>query len=229
MKGKVNWLKRKLKSNRLYTYLRKSVRKPRQTIKGDLRGNNNVINNEGLLFNVKLDIIGDNNLLEIGKNSTISNVTIYIRGSNHTLKIAENCHYKGGSIWFEDNDCKIVIQSHTTVESAHLTVTEPESKILIGTDCMLSNEIVFRTGDSHSIIDLTTKKRINYAADIVIGNHVWIGARSTILKGVCLGDNSIIGLNSVVTKNVPANCLAAGIPAKVIKTNVDWMRDRIYE
>jgi acetyltransferase-like isoleucine patch superfamily enzyme len=154
---------------------------------------------------------------------------IYIRGNNHKLKIGENCQYKGGTIWFEDNYCEIEIGQKTTIESAHLAVTEPNKKITIGEDCMFSYAIEFRTGDSHSIIDNETKKRINLAQNIVVGNHVWIGAHSIILKGVNIGNNSIIGTNSLVTNSIPSNSIAAGIPAKIIKNNVDWDRARIYD
>lgn len=58
-------------------------------------------------------------------------------------------------------------------------------------------------------------------APIVIGNNCWIGQNVRIQKGVTIGDNSIIAANSVVTKSVPANCIAAGNPAKVVKTNID--------
>ena len=53
---------------------------------------------------------------------------------------------------------------------------------------------------------------------IIIGNNCWIGASAVLLKDVHIGDNVIIGAGSVVTKDIPSNCIAAGIPAKVIKT-----------
>lgn len=58
-------------------------------------------------------------------------------------------------------------------------------------------------------------------APIVIGENCWIGQNVRIQKGVSIGDNSIIAANSVVTKDVPANCIAAGNPAKVVKTDID--------
>lgn len=56
---------------------------------------------------------------------------------------------------------------------------------------------------------------------VVIGKNCWIGEHSRIQKGVTIGDNSIIAACSVVTKDVPANCIAAGNPAKVVKTDID--------
>lgn len=56
---------------------------------------------------------------------------------------------------------------------------------------------------------------------VVIGKNCWIGANVRIQKGVTIGDNSVIAACSVVTKDVPANCIAAGNPAKIVKTDID--------
>ncbi len=61
---------------------------------------------------------------------------------------------------------------------------------------------------------------------VKIGNHVWIGTRVTILKGVNIGDGAVIAAGSVVTKDIPAGSLAAGVPAKIIRDKVIWS-DRI--
>jgi acetyltransferase-like isoleucine patch superfamily enzyme len=58
-------------------------------------------------------------------------------------------------------------------------------------------------------------------APVVIGENCWIGRNVSIMKGVTIGDNCVIAANSVVTKSVPANCIAAGNPAKVVKTNIE--------
>ncbi len=57
---------------------------------------------------------------------------------------------------------------------------------------------------------------------VVIEDNVWIGVRSTILKGVTIGEGSVVAAGSVVTKDVPSKCLVGGNPAKVIKENVTW-------
>lgn len=56
---------------------------------------------------------------------------------------------------------------------------------------------------------------------IKIGENVWIGSNVRICKGVTIGNNSVIGANSVVTKDIPDNCIAVGIPAKVVKEHID--------
>jgi acetyltransferase-like isoleucine patch superfamily enzyme len=65
-------------------------------------------------------------------------------------------------------------------------------------------------------------------APIIIGENVWIGSNARIQKGVTIGDNSIIAANSVVTHDVPANAIAAGNPAKIVKTDIDKTTTPIF-
>jgi acetyltransferase-like isoleucine patch superfamily enzyme/coenzyme F420-reducing hydrogenase beta subunit len=90
-------------------------------------------------------------------------------------------------------------------------------KITIGDDCNIGREAVIRDYDGH-LIGPDEKK----SAPIRIGNHVWIGQRAIILKGVTIGDGAVIAAGAIVTKDVPARTLAAGIPARVIREDVDW-------
>lgn len=222
-------LKKRFRNNRVLLIFKMRMRRFKARFKNPIRGNNNLIIKKGVLINTKFDIIGNNNTINIMSGAVLSDMVIIMRGSNHSLIIGERCHIKGGNFYFEDEFCTIQIGKGTTVESAHFAVTEPNKSIIIGEDCMFSYGIEFRTGDSHSIIDLETKKRINYAKDIIIGDHVWIGAKAIILKGVTIGNNSIVGINSIVSSNIPVNTIAAGIPAKIVKENVDWIKERIYD
>jgi acetyltransferase-like isoleucine patch superfamily enzyme len=194
-------------------------------------GSNNLVQvNSSILKNVTFDIVGDNNTIFIDKESQLNGVTFFIRGSHHNIHIGKRCKFnRGSSIWFEDNNCKLIIGDNTSVEDAHIALTEPNSQIHIGYDCMLAYDIDIRSGDSHSIIELETGKRINYAKNIEIQNHVWIAAHTRILKGVTIGENSIVATGAIVTKNVRSNSIVAGNPAKVIKTGITWDRRRIYD
>lgn len=222
-------LKRIFKNNKMILYVKTKIRRLKSAYKKQVKGKNNVIINKGVFMNSKYDIVGNNIRVEIGPGAVLSDIRIFMRGDNHTLIIGERCSMKGGDFYFEDDHCTVVIGKNTTIESAHFAITEPNKRIIVGEDCMFSSGIELRTGDSHSILDFTTKKRINYAKDIHVKNHVWIGANAIILKGVTLGTNCIVGTGSLVTSDVPENCIAAGIPAKVVKENIDWMKKRIYE
>lgn len=91
-----------------------------------------------------------------------------------------------------------------------------ENNISIGSGCAIAPGVVIRDCDSHVIEGSPTSKPIS------IGQHVWIGTNAHILKGVTIGDGSVIGAGSVVTKDVPAACVAVGNPARVVKTNIKW-------
>jgi len=91
-------------------------------------------------------------------------------------------------------------------------------KITIGEDVAIAEDVIIRDSDNHNLIYDGFKK----TKPITIGNHVWIGMRATILKGVTIGDGAIIAVGSVVTKDVPPNSLVGGVPASVIKNNVIW-------
>jgi acetyltransferase-like isoleucine patch superfamily enzyme len=94
---------------------------------------------------------------------------------------------------------------------------------------MISNHVHIRTSDSHPIYDMETKKRLNPSRSVLLGNHIWIAPQSAVYKGVCVGDGSIIASRTLVTHDVPSNVVVAGLPAKVVKTNVFWSREDVAE
>lgn len=191
-----------------------------------IRGRRNKISGGGLSLLGKIQICGNNNTI-ICLSDKIGDVKIRIYGSNNVLIINKNVVFKKGLIWFEDNNNLIDIGSNTTIEEAELSCAEYGTKIKIGDDCMLSTHIRISTTDSHSIIDKNTGERTNLAGSILIGDHVWIGNGAHINKGVEIGNNSVIASNSVVTKSIPAYTISAGIPAKIKRENIDWLRVRI--
>jgi acetyltransferase-like isoleucine patch superfamily enzyme len=183
---------------------------------------------KSVIKNISININGSNNIISINNNCNITNSKIQILGDNHTLEINTSCRFKDTSFWFEDLENIISIGKGTTCEGAHIAVTETKGNIRIGEDCMLSFGIDIRNGDSHVILDKKTRNRINYPGDIKIGNHVWIGAHVQILKNTNIGSGSIIGIRSLVSKNVPDNSIAVGNPAKIIKQEIEWERDRSH-
>jgi len=196
-------------------------------IKG--KGNSLKINRSARFVDCEINITGNGNEIMIGEDSFFKNVKFFIDGNFNTITISENIKFnRGGSLWVEDENCSIKIGANTSFEDVHIAVTESNSTVHIGHDCMFANEIDIRTGDSHAIFDNLTKSRINHAQNVEIGDHVWVGAHVSILKGVQIKSNSIVATRSVVTKKFEAeNILLAGIPAVPIRENISWSRERI--
>ena len=193
-----------------------------------MHGHGNIIKRSGaFLKRVTFDIHGNDNVIEIAPGAILRNVTFRIIGNRHHIKIGEGCQFnRGGLIWFEDENGQLEIGAGTSIEEAHLAVTEPGRKISIGRDCLLAYDIDIRTGDSHSLLDGSTGERINAAEDVTIGDHVWIAAHTCILKGVRLAENSVIATGAVVVKpcDIPGVILG-GNPAKVLKENITWAKE----
>lgn len=95
------------------------------------------------------------------------------------------------------------------------------SKLTIGEDCLISDASIYTT-DAHSIFDRETKKRINCAKDIIIGDRVWLGRKTWVMKGAVIGDDVVVGACSMVTGDIVSNSICVGSPAKVVKKNTVW-------
>jgi acetyltransferase-like isoleucine patch superfamily enzyme len=214
--------------SRVIRYVRKLLHGGTYRIEKTIRGQGNVFDAEGAsLSEVRLDIIGDNNRIKIGPGCVLSNVYFRIRGSEHQIEFGANCRVSRGAVlWFEDREGVLRVGSGTTMVEVHIAVTE-SSKVIIGDDCMFANDIDIRTGDSHTVIDTQTSERLNYAGDVVISRHVWIAPHTVVLKGVNIGENSIIATGAVVTKSCEPGVIMGGNPAKAIKTGVSWKRERV--
>lgn len=91
-------------------------------------------------------------------------------------------------------------------------------RIEIGSGVAIGPDVIIRDCDGHPMND----EIVAPIKSVKIGNKVWIGARAMILKGVTIGDGSIVAAGAIVTKDVPANSIAAGAPARVIKHNTTW-------
>lgn len=119
-----------------------------------------------------------------------------------------------------NNDAILKIGKNCIIgESSHLTCVK---KIIIGDNLLMGRRCLI-TDNSHGNTDFSSMKippknrKIVYKGEVVIGDNVWIGERVVICPGVHIGDGAIIGANAVVTHNVPAYSVVAGVPAKVIK------------
>jgi acetyltransferase-like isoleucine patch superfamily enzyme len=115
-------------------------------------------------------------------------------------------------------NAKIVIGSDIGVSGGTICA---EQSIIIGNECLIGANVTLVDNDFHAIT--ANGRRFNNnesdisAAPVVISNNVFLGAQSIILKGVVVGENSIVGAGTILTSNVDADVVVAGSPTKIIK------------
>ena len=106
----------------------------------------------------------------------------------------------------------------------NLTLVD-DADIRIGDGCMCAPNVVIATA-AHPIDSEMRRAALQYNLPVTIGNNVWLGAGAIVLPGVTIGDNTVVGAGAVVTKNLPANVVAVGNPARVLREIGE--HDKIY-
>lgn len=121
--------------------------------------------------------------------------------------------YQGSSVYVAPN-AKLIINGFGFMNT-NSTINCFEY-IELGNDVAIADNVTISDSDNHSI------NGQKVTAPIIIKDHVWIGRNAIILKGVTIGEGAVVAAGAVVTKDVPAYTLVAGVPAKVIKENIQW-------
>lgn len=159
------------------------------------------------------------NFVKIGKRTRIRGTFISITGKNNHLVIQDGVKIRNSHIEIRGENCLIEIGENTFVGvNSYISAKEKNTKLIIGKECALSKDIKLMTSDGHDI--LHAGKRINPAQNIHIMDHVWLAIGVTVLKGVTIGEGSIVGIHSVLTKSIKDHVIAVGNPAKVVKKQV---------
>ena len=115
--------------------------------------------------------------------------------------------------FYTDFGKNIVVGEHVFINACcHF---QDHGGVTIGDRCQIGHNVVFATLN-HGLAP--EKRKSTCPAPIVLGRNVWVGSNATILQGVTIGDNAIIAAGAVVTKNVAANTIVGGVPAKFIKS-----------
>ena len=172
--------------------------------------------------NIKYLFRGNNSSIFIYKNPNYKNLTFNL-SSNSFVFIA---HSKGNIFNFKietDDQVNTSVLIHESFSCIGIYIKlESETSVTIHKNCLFSTGITFRTGDSHTIIDLKGEK-LNSPKSIFVGEHVWMGNGVSVLKGASIGSNSVIGTHAVVPgKTYESNVALAGNPAKIVKQNINW-------
>jgi acetyltransferase-like isoleucine patch superfamily enzyme len=144
-------------------------------------------------------------------------------GKRLQLQIAKRATVRFGRFsWIGDGT---KIRCHEgVVEIGEKTVMGQEctisayKRVRIGEQCVIADRAMFIDFD-HGVVEVERPIRVQgiYKRDCIVGSNVWVGYGACFLRGIRVGDNAIIGTNSVVTRDVPANAVVGGVPAKVIR------------
>lgn len=128
-------------------------------------------------------------------------------------KIGKNCYLEPP---FHANWAgKHVYMGDNVYANFNLTLVD-DGNIFIGDKVMFGPNVTVATAN-HPILPSLREKALQYNKEVHIGNNVWIGAGTVIVPGVTIGDNSVIGAGSVVTKDIPSNVVAVGVPCRVMR------------
>lgn len=171
----------------------------------------------------RIVIEGERNTLRVGAN-VILNASIIMQGSGGLIEIEDDCQLAGTIHIVRGEGAVIRIGQTTTFNAVALTMHEA-AEITIGKDCLFSTDIHMDVSDMHPIYDGDTCQRINPARSIHIGDHVWVGRGAMVLKGARIGSGSVIGAGAMVVGEVPANVIALGSPARIVREHILWSRN----
>ncbi len=175
-----------------------------------IRGRDNLVVLDGAIKgaeNLQIKVCGDC-FVHIGENvKFIAGVTFIAAARGVSLSIGKGMSISYGGVWEFDN---------------HMYMH-------VGNDCMFSHDSRVRAGNGHPLYymnegvdcferDVETKM-------IYIGDHVWIGQGVRLLSGTHIGSGSVVGMGALVSSEFPSNCSIVGVPAKIARTDVAWIRD----
>lgn len=168
---------------------------------------------------------------------------VYISAKARGIKMGKNCRFIGRPFISRKVNSEITIGNNCGFRSLAnsnliginrkciISTLLPNAKVVIGDNCGFSGVVIgafksvvlgknVRCGANVLITDsdwhLEDRRAIS-PKEVVIENNVWLGVNVIVLKNVRIGENSVIGAGSVVTRNIPANVIAAGNPCKIIK------------
>lgn len=165
----------------------------------------------------KITIVGNSSRLHLGtafERSNFSKTNLKIDAGGELVINGIFSFHTGGEINISKGG-KLEIGSGYAANDVDITCY---NSIKIGQFVAISKGVAISDSNEHSIKGMEQDRN----KPVVIGEHVGIGMRAMILTGVNIGDGAIIAAGAVVVKDIPPKCFVAGVPAKIIKENVEW-------
>ena len=200
---------------------------------GDVGQRNRLIIDPGQVsarFSVRFDGVTNSTLI-IGRSAPVTG-SITFRGHNAVCCFAGLGGAQGlntVNVNVEGDGCLAYFGRNVTLVHATFIIEGENRNLIVHDDCMFSWNVFVRNYDSHTVFDVDSGRVLNDASDIRIGAHVWVGQDVLIGRGVSIGAGSIIGMRSCVLSDIPEMVAVGGSPAKVLRTNVSWLRSRFAQ
>lgn len=171
-------------------------------------------------------IIVDGNNNSIISCGIVQHTNIRIVGNNNKIILEENCRFCNSELLIRANNAEFILGKRSNILEGYFICQGNNNYIHIGEDCLFAHNVEIWNSDTHIITNLDGEI-INNSKPVKIGNHVWLGKYVKVLKGVTIGDNSVVGMNSMVTRDIPANTINAGIPSRTIRNDINWNKELI--
>lgn len=186
----------------------------------------NVLNADNAQINMSSIVVkgtGNEVYLEGGG---IHKTHIRIDGVGCKVKLSSKAIVNNSVIVINGRNCQVSIGCGSTIGEANIVCMGKENYVNVGEECMFAEKVEIWASDSHPIFN-SDSIVINPSKPILIGNHVWLGKYSKIMKGVVIGDNAVVGMGAIVTKDIEPNSLNVGSPSRKIRENINWNREYI--
>ncbi|MGZ2224940.1 acyltransferase [Glutamicibacter nicotianae] len=197
-----------------------------QITEGSYANGNKIVGTPATNNHAVVTFMGSNCTVTFGIGSRLEGA-VGLRNDTSQVSIGARSVFRGQMSL--GKECEIILVDGLYCGyGAYLTTAEGAS-IRFGNDLLISDRFQARADDSHPLYDGITGARINQSQSIEVGDHVWIGADVVLLPGSSVGEGSVIGLRSMVTKSrpVPAHSLAVGSPVEVIREHIRWERKHL--
>lgn len=148
-------------------------------------------------------------------------IFINVSSGDSEVEIEKNVHGKFDLKLYSKS--QVFIGAGTT--SGSTAIFCKNSSFFCGADCMFSTNVTIQSSDQHGIVDLKKGTIVNNTfSKVELGDHVWLGRSVSLTSNAAIGDGSLIAIGSVVTKRLPKNVIAGGVPAKILKYDHTWCR-----